>query len=155
MIYLLDVNVLIALGYATHVHHSLAEWWLTERKREHGAELQLVTCAITELGFVRIAGGQASLAESVSCARDDLRRLKAKEKMRLVGDDLGTERLPRWVTQPKQTTDGHLVALSAKHNARFATLDSGVPGAELISDAANPPWVVRDVITAHGLAAWH
>jgi predicted nucleic acid-binding protein len=28
MIYLLDVNVLLALGYEEHVHHPRAEQWL-------------------------------------------------------------------------------------------------------------------------------
>jgi hypothetical protein len=32
VIYLLDVNVLLALGYTAHVHHMYVVHWLAERR---------------------------------------------------------------------------------------------------------------------------
>ena len=48
-------------------------------------------------------------------------------------DDVPGDRLPAWVQTPAQTTDGHLLALAAKHGAKLATLDTGIPGALLIA----------------------
>jgi hypothetical protein len=47
--YLLDVNALIALGHLEHALHERVAVWLLEQKSS-----QLLTCSITELGFVRI-----------------------------------------------------------------------------------------------------
>jgi hypothetical protein len=40
--------------------------------------------------------------------------------------------LPAYVKTAGQTTDGHLLMLAAKHDARFTTLDAGISGALLI-----------------------
>ena len=47
-------------------------------------------------------------------------------------DDCGATDLPRWVKSAKHVTDGHLAALAARHNARLATLDGGIPGGLVI-----------------------
>ena len=49
-IYLLDVNVLLALSDPMHVHHEAAHRWFAARGQSAWA-----TCPITENGFVRIA----------------------------------------------------------------------------------------------------
>ena len=49
-----------------------------------------------------------------------------------IPDDLGADVLPACVKTARQTTDGHLLTLAAKHGAHFATLDTGIPGAQLI-----------------------
>jgi uncharacterized protein len=73
MMYLLDVNALLAYHYATHVHHARVRNWIYRQQDEIGRRnVTLATCAITELGFVRIAGQKAAaLAESVIAARAD------------------------------------------------------------------------------------
>ena len=49
MKYLLDVNALVALGFAEHeMHAQIATWLQTE------GFPGLATCSITELGFVRV-----------------------------------------------------------------------------------------------------
>ena len=71
---LLDVNVLLALGYWKHDHSGRVRLWMS-RLQQHACELPLfVTCAITELGFVRIASGGGGFAANVNAARLDLRR---------------------------------------------------------------------------------
>src|ERR1700761_3606102 len=52
MLYLLDINVLIALLDPTHEFHLLAShWFVATRLRDHWA-----TCPLTESGVLRIMG---------------------------------------------------------------------------------------------------
>ena len=70
MIFLLDVNVLLAYRYPEHVHHSRARDWVSRLHAECGKDnIVFATCPITELAFVRIARGAARLADSVDAAR--------------------------------------------------------------------------------------
>jgi hypothetical protein len=95
---------------------------------------RLATCAITELGFVRI-GPQARLSPDIASSRELLKRLKQGKRPAfvLLSDELGADRLPAWVKAPTQTTDGHLVALAGAHAARLATFDEGIPGSVLVA----------------------
>ena len=130
MIYLLDVNALVALGFAEHEFHTRVAHWA--RTLEAAAELG--TCAITELGFVRILAQAPQYSISVEQGRTLLGRLKAEpsRSFRFLLDALGAERLPKWVKSGRQTTDGHLAELATAHGGRLATLDQGIPGAYLI-----------------------
>jgi len=129
--YLLDVNTLVALGHTLHVHHVRAQQWLA--RIDPGSVLG--TCAITELGFVRVSV-QAGLQPDVSTARLALQKLKTSSpvKIDLWPDTLGVDRLPRYVKQPSELTDGHLLELAREHQAELVTLDIGIPGAWLIAD---------------------
>jgi hypothetical protein len=49
--YLLDVNILIALADPNHIHHGRARGWFLSEHREAWA-----TCPLTENGFIRILG---------------------------------------------------------------------------------------------------
>lgn len=153
MTYLLDVNVLLALGYEHHVHHERSSQWLESLRSSHGESLILATCAITELAFVRIASGIARLAPDVSKARSDLTDLKQSGHFRLLADELGAERLPEWVRKSDQTTDGHLLQLASARGATFATLDAGIPGALLIPELPADPNRVSEPQLAYGVAA--
>lgn len=97
------------------------------------AEDTLGTCAITELGFVRVSV-QAGLQPDISAARLALAKMKASS---LVGielwtDTLGMDRLPVYVRKPAELTDGHLLELARAHQAQLVTLDVSIPGALLI-----------------------
>jgi predicted nucleic acid-binding protein len=46
MIYLLDVNALVALGFINHEFHPRVARWLRSNRAA-----QLASCSITELGF--------------------------------------------------------------------------------------------------------
>lgn len=151
MIYLLDVNALVAFGYAKHVHYPRVIDWLNTL-RGNQRTWCLATGAITELGFVRVATGPAGLASSIEQACADLKQLKEDQRVTFLGDALGAEWLPAWVRKSKQTTDGHLVQLASAWGAVLATLDTGIPGALLIP---NLPHVsgVREPRLAYGVAA--
>jgi uncharacterized protein len=144
MIYLLDINVLLGLAYPEHVHHKRASQWLENLRNRECRSCSLATCAITELGFLRIASGGSKMALSLKHAKEELYRFKQLYRPVLLGDELPGDVLPEWVSKSKHTTDGHLVELARRHYAVFATLDTGIPGALLVSDAGAKPWRVRD-----------
>lgn len=128
MKYLLDVNALVALGNGAHAAHAAAEQWLA-RKQKAGAEL--ASCAVTELGFVRVSV-QIELLPNVATARDVLAKMKESIGMELIADGFGMDRLPDYVKKPNQLTDGHLSALAEANGAKLATFDRGIPNSEQI-----------------------
>lgn len=130
MKYLLDVSALVALVAVEHEFHQAAGRWVKTLK----ADDELVTCAITELGFVRILSNVSQYGFTVDQARALLLRIKKAGQVRFVflPDDQDASQLPEWVRAPKQITDGHLVQLAKAHEAVLATLDRSIPGAYLI-----------------------
>jgi len=131
MRYLLDVNALVALGFLQHEFHQRVAAWV---RSAAGENVELATCPITELGFVRILTQAAQYSMTVSEARDLLWRLKEARtpKFRFMVDDHDASRLPAWVKTAKQTTDGHLAELARANGALLATLDRRIPRAFLI-----------------------
>ena len=129
MRHLLDVNVLLALGIWEHKHHARVSNWLAAL-----ADPVLLTCAITELGFVRIASQTGLYGYTVDDAKALLAGLKRSSQYRfeLIDDGLGAASLPGWVKNAGETTDGHLLELAREHGADLATLDGRIPGASLI-----------------------
>ena len=129
MNYLLDVNVLVALGIFHHKFHDRVVAWTTSRK---GA--LLLTCSITELGFVRVAAQAPDYGFTVEQARTLLLSLKKKSgpPLSFLSDSNDISHLPAWIESPRQTTDGHLLQLAKANGAVLATLDEGIPGAFLI-----------------------
>lgn len=130
MRYLLDVNTLIALGHVGHAHHQRAQQW--QSKLSATVDV-LGTCAITELGFVRVSV-QTGLQANIVAAQFALARLKATGPVgyELWADAIGTDRLPAYVRKPPELTDGHLLVLAQVHRAKLVTLDVSIPGALLI-----------------------
>lgn len=130
MTYLLDVNVLIALGHAAHEHHGRALAWFRSLPT---SATSLGTCALTELGFVRVSV-QIGLQSDVAAARRALGALKASSRIRfeLLPDALGADTLPAFARTSRNLADGHLVVLAAFHGARLATFDTRIPGSMLL-----------------------
>ncbi len=132
MTYLFDVNALLALVFVEHEFHHRVDGWLGGLLKDTATEL--ATCAITELGFVRVASTVPSFGVTYQEARAGLARLKSSRRQTFVffHDDLGAERLPDWVRAGRQTTDGHLLELAKSQGAELATLDRRIPNACLI-----------------------
>lgn len=129
MIYLLDVNALVALGFIQHEFHARVTVWVQGKKN-----LRLATCSITELGFVRVLTQAPAYGLTIQQARGLLVRLGQAESphFTFIPDDHDVSQLPLWVRSAKQITDGHLAQLAAGNGAVLATLDSKIPGAYLI-----------------------
>lgn len=142
--YLLDVNVLVAWGWADHVDHLRVDAWLagllgpafrTDAMMEPSATV--LTTPITELGFVRVSLLRARHGVSLAQASRVLAGLLARlgSAHQFLPDDSPVARLPRWVRDAAQTTDGHLAVLAQAHDAQLATCDTGIPGAFLVPQA--------------------
>jgi predicted nucleic acid-binding protein len=129
--YLLDVSALVALGFKEHEFFEQVVAWV--QTLSPGSD-EFATCAITELGFVRVLTQAPQYGFSVAEAKAALLRLKSSGDLGFVfvADDHDAARLPRWVKTPRQTTDGHLAQLAKANDAMFATLDRSIPGAFLI-----------------------
>ncbi len=130
MSWLLDVNVLIALAHQGHADHPRVIRWFASLL---GFASRLGTCAITEVGFVRVSI-QAGFESSAPDAAETLRGLKASSRIpfQLLPDSLGADRLPPHVLGARQVTDGHLLELAKECQMQLATLDKGIPGAFVI-----------------------
>lgn len=129
MRYLLDVNLLVAWGWDDHADHERVASWIGRMKLTRSTKL--FTSPIPELGFVRIsvarAGGRVTPTEAGQVLVGMLAHLGSQHEF--LPDDLAATTWPEWCRGAGQTTDAHLAALAAKHQARLATLDTAIPGA--------------------------
>ena len=123
---LLDVNVLIALLDAEHLHHEAARGWLRENIR-HG----WATCPITQNGCLRIMA-QPGYSNSIpaSLVADRLHEATATRHHEFWSDNVsllkaGTVDWGR-IIGPKQITDVYLLALAVERRGRFVTFDARI-----------------------------
>jgi uncharacterized protein len=114
VIYLLDVNALVALGFINHEFHDRVASWVQSRNSP-----SLASCSITELGFVRVLAQAPAYGFTVAQARTLLIRLKEARTSRLafIPDEHDVSHLPGWVRAPRQITDGHLSKLASANGA--------------------------------------
>jgi toxin-antitoxin system PIN domain toxin len=124
MVALLDVNVLVALAWPNHVHHTLAQRWFARRGRAGWA-----TCPLTQSGFVRVSSNPRVLPTAVMPEEAvlALRRIIEVPGHVFWADDvsLATSEhvaLDRLLSY-RQVTDAHLLALALRRGGRLATLD--------------------------------
>lgn len=124
---LLDVNLLVALCDADHVHHGPAARWFRSHRVEGWA-----TCPLTENGLLRVLGhhrypaGPGSL-EAVRPLLQSLRSIPGHvfwEDSISISDSRAIPSL-QGVTS-KQLTDLYLLALCITKGSGFATLDSRI-----------------------------
>ena len=124
--YLLDVNLLIALAWPSHVHHELAQAWFA-RTRRAGFR----TCPVTEAGFVRISSNPkfspvAATPADALALLDQITRLPEHE---FWPDDLSLQaalsKIRPLVASHRQITDAYLAGLATSHGGILATLDRG------------------------------
>jgi AbrB family looped-hinge helix DNA binding protein len=127
MRYLLDVNALIALGFLEHTFHGRVASWV--RGLAGTASSELLTCSITELGFVRVLSQAPQYGFTVLRARAVMLRLRKSKTIRFgfIADDHDVSRLPSWETTAKRTIDGHLAELARAHEAVLATMEKEFP----------------------------
>jgi toxin-antitoxin system PIN domain toxin len=123
--YLLDVNVLIALAWPSHVHHALSQSWFA-KKRKFGFR----TCPLTQIGFVRLSSNPKFTPDAVSPreAVTMLESITALPDHKFWPADLG---LPDTIAKletivgHRQITDAYLLTLAGSRKGILATLDRG------------------------------
>lgn len=121
MIFLLDGNVLIALGNADHVHHAAAQKWFSREQNP-----MFATCPITQGTLLRMLMLHR-VVDGIDEAVEILRGFLAHPGHSFWPDDCGYENIAwRGVLGHKQITDAYLAALARRQGARLATLDKGL-----------------------------
>lgn len=126
MIGLLDVNVLVALAWPTHVHHERAHRWFA-RRRDAG----WATCPATQAGFLRVISNPSFSPDSITprSAYVHLQEMLRQPGHVFWPDDkslVGSRFVAaeRW-TGYRQITDAHLLAIALRHRGALITLDRG------------------------------
>lgn len=117
---LLDINVLIALSWPIHPFHSAATRRM-EGSREHWA-----TCALTQLGFIRISSAaSANPSPKTPAEAAALLALMTRDPLHVYLDSLPPP-AERWMQRAlgtKQVTDAYLLALAEWNEATLLTFD--------------------------------
>jgi toxin-antitoxin system PIN domain toxin len=132
---LLDVNVLIALLDADHLHHVRARDWL-----ETNIATGWASCPITQNGCIRILS-QPNYPNALKPSEVAERLREAAEAVYhqfwAEGPSLLAPGLVSWeyIVGSRQVTDAYLLALAVHHGGRLVTFDHAiarrvVPGAE-------------------------
>lgn len=124
---LLDVNLLVALLDAAHLHHARARAWL-----EANIGTGWASCPLTQNGCIRILSQPAypgARPPALIAAR--LAEATGTAWHRFWPDDLSLldPGVLDWgqVLGARQLTDVYLLALAARHGGRFVTFDRGIP----------------------------
>jgi hypothetical protein len=124
---LLDVNVLLALLWRPHVHHSMAQKWFSENESAGWA-----TCPMTQASFVRIVSNPAFSKDAPhpSQATALLEASVRTPHHRFWIDEPGfadaTRPFKGRISGHQQVTDAYLLGLAIHHKGRLATFDGGV-----------------------------
>ncbi len=146
MTYLLDINVLVALFDAAHVHHDAAHRWFAAV-----GHVSWATCPLTENGFVRVVSNPAY--PSVSASPHE-----ATQRLRLFCGQAGHVFWPDVVSLRdatlfdisnlsghRQLTDLYLAGLASRQGGKLATFDSRIPLVALV----DTPVDVAELIPAN------
>ncbi len=134
--YLFDVNVLLALSHAAHVHHDrVHDWWSAQPQGCRWA-----TTPVTESGLVRLLSNPAVIGGTLpmSDALATLHQVRQAPGHTFLIDDTSLTQPHVGVTHlqgHRQVTDLHLLNLAARHGAILATLDARLGRALQSADA--------------------
>ena len=124
---LFDVNVLIALLDAGHIHHRRATAWLGEHIADGWA-----SCAVTQNGCIRVMS-QPGYPGAVPAAEvaGRLRQASETRHHRFIASDLSLLDPLRFdaaqLLGHRQVTDAWLLGLAVQHGLRFVTFDAALP----------------------------
>ena len=124
---LLDVNVLIALLDADHLHHRRASDWLSDNLAAGWA-----SCAITQNGCIRIMS-QPAYPNALPTARvaERLRTAASTTHHRFIGGALSLLDTERFDSERllghRAVTDAYLLGLAVQNDLRLVTFDGAVP----------------------------
>ena len=123
---LLDVNVLIALAWPSHVHHREAHAWFAANRSAGWA-----TCPLTQCAFVRLSSNPKIIPEAVTPveALALLHEMVSLEHHVFWPDSIPFHREPvptELLVSHRQVTDAYLLGLSISHKGKLVTLDRGV-----------------------------
>lgn len=121
---LLDVNVLVALAWPNHQFHAAAQ------RRLRLTHERWATCAITQLGFIRVSSTPALVgaAQTPGEAARLLAAMTTDSRHVYLGSlpsplDFGDRQFDQ-ILGSRQVTDVYLVNLARTHGVKLLTFDS-------------------------------
>jgi uncharacterized protein len=129
MVYLLDVNLLIALIDIRHIHNEIAHRWVAG----HSESLNWATCPLVENAFVRILGNPSypNSPGTAGAALSLLRENCSSPKHTFWPDDVSicddTLFANPALIGSAQVTDLYLLALAVKKGGKLASFDRRIP----------------------------
>jgi uncharacterized protein len=132
-VYLLDINVLVALLWTNHEQHQAAKDWHRSIQRGGWA-----TCPLTQAGFVRISSNPRVFPEAPSPAKAaEILQMNVKHPTHhFWKDEIGfAEAVAPFAgrfTGHQQTIDAYLVGLAIRKRGVLATFDASI--AALVDD---------------------
>jgi len=122
---LLDVNVLLALAWPNHQFHAASTRRL-ESSRDRWA-----TCALTQLGFIRLSSNPAAVpAVQTPAEAATLLAAMVKDPLHVYLNSLSAPcdeqsiQVFERILGSKQVTDAYLLRLASQHHAKLVTFDS-------------------------------
>ncbi|MEO6245706.1 MAG: PIN domain-containing protein [Opitutaceae bacterium] len=119
MKFLLDVNALVAALCPASPHHAAFNGWAAKLR-----PADLATCAITELGFIRV--GSAAYGFTIGDSRKLLQAFRASGPAYIGTLPSPADRLPTWAARHGHTTDAYLCMVAQEHGLRLATFDTSI-----------------------------
>lgn len=124
---LLDVNVLLALAWPNH------QFFPTARKRLESHRGRWATCALTELGFIRLSANPRVVGQhrTPADAAGLLASMTADPKhvyIEVLPSPVKATRSPSFncILGHRQVTDLYLLGLAERNHARLVTFDSRI-----------------------------
>lgn len=123
---LLDVNMLIALAWPSHVHHQVAQSWFSRYAKNGWA-----TCPLTQCAFTRISANRKIIPEAVTprealALLNEIIHLKThafwKDDISILDNHVPAGLL----VGHRQITDAYLLGLAIHHSGQLVTLDGGM-----------------------------
>lgn len=123
MVYLLDVNILIAFADPQHVFHQRTRNWFFDG----GTRLAWATCPLVQNAFIRIVGAPSypDFAGGTKGAATVLKAILAQPGHQFWPDDFSLCDYPD-LPPSKHLTDFYLLTLAVRKKAQFATMDQRI-----------------------------
>jgi toxin-antitoxin system PIN domain toxin len=126
-VYLLDINLLVALLWTNHEQHEAAGNWFRAQRTSEWA-----TCPITQAGFVRVSSNPRVFpdAPSPGKALEVLEENLRHPRHRFWKDDISYAEavapIAGLLTGYLQVTDAYLLGLAIRKGGMLATFDAGI-----------------------------
>jgi predicted nucleic acid-binding protein len=116
--HLLDVNALLAWEHSGSAHHAAFHRWAKTHARPG-----LWTCALSELGFIRVS--MHVFGYSLADAVDAVAAIRSQTAGFIA--TAPSPRLRPWATSAGRTTDAYLVEIAEQNQLKLATFDRDIP----------------------------
>ena len=122
---LLDTNVLLALAWPNHQHHAQAHVWFAAHAKRGWA-----TCALTQLGFIRLSSNPAYTSNAVA-PQDATLLLQQWTRLRAhhfwTSPAADNPAIYARSIGHQQVNDAWLVEVARRNSGRLVTLDTRLP----------------------------